>query len=713
MKTTVEKILTPCIIQVSDAWQFHGVSGTVIRMVGIRGVPQAERVNTVSEMGKILLGKQVAIVEKWFVQGRILHAIIHFQEKPISELFPDRRTYAIEPSRKLSPYDQIPLLRVSGGLPSSWQNPLSRAMDLDTVPYFGEVQSPTKEWNPDYNEQKTLADALYCHERDGIDNQEARFRLFFESPTTTTLVIFGHCGIGKTWFAIHNIVEHRPKNTDFAYIDLRGRPKGAELSIAIHRELGRFLDQYINNSPDPIAALAHYLVPIVRPLFRGKDFDAKGKPEREKMEEAYLKIASDPSNLADYNDVRLGYYDNSGKKLFVVVDNVDNYTEDEQLTVFEYVKRTLLGHEGVRVIIPLRPTSRVFINRLEQASDIIFMTTDLTSPSVEHLLKRRLSRSIHGKALDLNAKLPGTEKSWSKLLYEYLKSDSASLLRDLCSIETDIPPMNYRYRTFIGNRRYDCRHYIRLFRRLLTSNVIDDFENINSEYYAVHALMLRPGEPMEPQSAFLINLFDNDLPDKPGNALVRYRVLEYFHNNADSGALFNAYFRALGPGLSVVRAVTDLFITGGFLVPEFVVDPNTGKQIECAVSISWAGRRHFAVVRNLWYGICVKTGMHVEPGMIKRGDEAKQAAWEEVGVESRCLLDFYAGHGWVSDKDFIEFLFKQEDLESRRIGEIQADSPEHLQVIAGLVEGRSSPAEILREMYGEQLYYWRKKGKAI
>ena len=714
MKTKVVKVLTSCTVQLSEPWHFHSVSGVKVRIVGIRGVTDPE-INkaAILELTKLVKDQEISIVEKWFVQGRVLHAVVHLNSKPMWEYIPHRRTYILEPSRKLNPFDQSVLVRVSGGIPPLWENPLARETNLNKLPHFGDISYPTKWWLPKYEKEKKIAEILYCHERDDDRDLERKFQSFFNNPTRTVLVLSGDGGIGKTWFAIHNIIAHRPESTDYAYIDLRGRPKGPDLVVALHRELGQFLDQYINQGPDPIKALHHYLVPIVKPYFnQRKKFDVDGQAVQEKMQDAYYKISSDPARLSDYNDIRLGYYDNSEKRLFVIVDNVDNYSEDEQMMVFEYITRSLFGHEGVRVIIPLRPTSKILINRLDQVLDIIYSNIDLRSPNIDKLLERRISRNINGAEISMDSVMSGSSTTWRQLLSKYLSSDSAYLLRDLCSSETDNAQPAFRDNKKLRHPRFDCRHYIRLFRRIVMSDVIRDYENVASEYFAIHALLLKPGEPLLPQSSYLFNLFDNDLPDQPGNALVRYRVLEYFHSNTDIGALFDAYFRALGPGPRIAKDVVDNFISAGLLIPNVIIEPSIGNEIMRSLSISSAGRRHFAIVRNLWYGICVKTGMHIDASLIKRGEDARRAAKEEVGIENSSLLNYYANYGWISDKDFIEFISMQEDLESKRIGDYQKDQPGMLQQIGNLIENRSSPSDILSEYYGLQLDYWRKKGKS-
>jgi len=708
----VNKVLTPCIIQLKNPWSFYGVEGYNVFLVGIRSVPDEEKGITIRDMESILVGEKIELAEQWLIRGRTLHAIVNYQHKPIWKTFPKRRTYFIEPSRKLNPYDHVDLVRVSGGLPSMWINPLPNLELRDDIPHFEDVYYPTKWWLPNFSGELGIVRRLYCKERNNKSALDRQFNRFFYNQTKSVLNVFGECGIGKSWYVIHQVMEDRPPNSDYAYIDLRGRPMGPELAHSIHRELGEFLDQYINKDLDPIKALAHYLIPIALTYFDRDKFDPDGFPERQKMKEALSRIALDPKYLTDYNDIRLKSYENLNKKLFIIIDNVDNYSIEDQETVFDCITRILSGRTGVNLIIPLRPTSVYMVNRLQQTLDKITTNMFLYSPKIRQVLNRRFSCNSKGNAIDLSKKLSLSKLSLQELLDKYFESEPAGFLMDLCSNEQEIPSGLYA-KDWQNQNKYDCRHYIRLFRRLITSDIIEDFENITKEYYAVHALMLKPGEPLQPQSAYLLNLFDNENPESPGNALIRYRVLEYFHTNTDIREFFDLYFRAIGAGMSITRDVVDLFIGAGLLIPNQMIDMTTNRPIVSSVSISCAGRAHYSIIKNIWYGICVKTGMHFEPNMIKRKEEAINAAQKEIYVTNPRLLKFYGDHGWISDNDFIAFLYKQQDLESRRIGEFEANEPNVLPQIAANLSNLSSPGDILSVVYGAQFESWQRKGELI
>lgn len=467
MDTRVMRVAGPCVLQIADRWTLHGLSGTRVRISGLRGVPQEQAAATVEQMNTLLCGQRVQIKDQWFVEGRTLYARVEFDGRPLAEQWPERRIMVLEPSRRLRLGDQVELVRVSGGLPTYWHNPLPEAEEADTAPFFGEVDYPAKPWLPGYDAAKARAFFLYAHERCDDDEHERKFREYWEIPSRTTLVIFGECGVGKSWFALHNVVEHRSSDSDYAYIDLRGRTSGADLAVALQRELGQYLDHHINQGSDPLKALAHHLYPLVRPMFPGKIPPVDSPEAREAMAGQYKRLIESLS-LSDYNDIRLASYDNLGRMLYIIVDNVDNYPEDEQLTVFDFVQRALRGHPGVRIVVPLRPTSKLMTARLTQVCDSLNLGIDLRSPRMNVLLARRCARTRTGREIAPDARLPCTDMTWAELIRGFMESQAAVLLRDLCSTEADLAEGD----TSAFSKRYDCRHLIRLFRRLIRSDVL-------------------------------------------------------------------------------------------------------------------------------------------------------------------------------------------------------------------------------------------------
>ena len=367
MQATVIKVASPRVIRLSTPWNFHGISGTYVSIAGLRSVAAKDEASATQAVTTLLLNKPVEIAERWYVRGRTLVGVVLHDGKDVSDLLPDRKAQIVEPSRRFNPADHHTLVRISTGIPTSWKNPLSREPDGAKAPFFGDVAYPTKLWEPRYPQTLRLVERLYCHERFGTQDAERRFQKFVELPSPQSLLVFGDGGVGKSWFVMHKITQHTPPKSHYAYIDLRGRPKGADLTLAMHAELGLFLDHWINMQLDALVAFSHYLIPRVKPAF-GSRFDPNGKRERELMQQAFLQISCAADKLVEYNDMRLGYYDNHDVTLFVVVDNVDTYAEDEQQIVMDYITRSLMSHSGIKVIVPVRPTSRFLIERLKQVA---------------------------------------------------------------------------------------------------------------------------------------------------------------------------------------------------------------------------------------------------------------------------------------------------------------------------------------------------------
>lgn len=406
-----------------------------LRPLGQKSVEKQRSAKTALE--KLLRGREISLREKWYVHGKTLSAVVTLDGKPVPDYLPERRVPVVEPSRKHDPADQDLQVRIWGGLPETWTNPI-RELPAEQSPILDEVPYPTKSWLPGYEALDRVASALYVAERRGKRTAYERFTQFFGNPGLRVLIVFGECGVGKSWYTVNAMMKHRPNDTDFAYIDLRGRPGGMELTTAIHRELGTYLDQFVNLRISGLDALAHYLIPLIRPLF-GSSFDPLGKPERDAMEKAYKELVQ-ANNLPDYNDIRLGYFDNTNRSIYIEIDNVDTYPLNEQMVVFDQITRCLSGHTNVKLIVPLRPSSKLLIERLTKGLDGVPLSLNLRSPDPRRIIANRLSTNFQGAKLDLARNIPSSAWTWNQLAVEFPRSHSSALLRDLSINDSDIPP---------------------------------------------------------------------------------------------------------------------------------------------------------------------------------------------------------------------------------------------------------------------------------
>ncbi len=55
MELVIQKILSSCLIKTSPRWKFSKVSGDIIYLVGIRAVPNEDKIKTLELMEKLLI----------------------------------------------------------------------------------------------------------------------------------------------------------------------------------------------------------------------------------------------------------------------------------------------------------------------------------------------------------------------------------------------------------------------------------------------------------------------------------------------------------------------------------------------------------------------------------------------------------------------------------------------------------------------------------
>jgi hypothetical protein len=405
--------------------------------------------------------------------------------------------------------------------------------------------------------------------------------------------------------------------------------------------------------------------------------------------------------------------------LIIAFDNIDRFTDKEQNIIIDYAARLVGGRSGINVILTIRPNTTTLKSRLSDFyGETRFKVIHVLCPNVFDIIKKRLSTDRKGRTIDLDDNIPGSIHSWNYTLRKYINSDNyrglAGFVRDLCSTSSLSNIANIQYSIKIHTTDYgkdyyqklDIRHYLKLFNRILLSNSLKDFENIDNLYFGIQSLMIRDSGRMEESESFLFNLFDNEMPHLPGNALIRYRVLEYIKSISILDVTFDEFFDILGYGSKNARNVLNMFIDANLID---LVNNRIQNAGELRGILTIPGERHFEVVTNLWYMICAKTGMNIYEECIKYGDEAKKLA--APFVRSQALLDYYANHGWVPEIQFINYIADQERLEAIRIeSNLQGNTNQRLvNKITNLLSNLSSPSYNLYEGYHTQLKYWTRK----
>lgn len=703
MRSRVSRVVSELVIELEDRWTFARQHGHRVKIAGLLPSSRDSRESSTAALRDMIEGKPVEIAKFISLSGSTVLALVNYKDCPIQDAFPKRQVPMLEPSRWIEPAENKSLVKVFGGIPTNWRNPIAH-LPSSKAPFFGNLTYPLKFWRKGYEASKRLVSALYTDSHANREELTRWFNVFLESPQREApLVVIGMLGVGKSWWIARQLSELPREEYHPILVDLRYCRRAQNLEDSIEDEIGSYLNEYVTDFS--------WLYSDLAPLY-GDDFDPDDPDIRQRLLDFALEFAR-PGNLTEYNRRRLRFYDrDDSPQLIVAFDNIDNFTEEEQLKVADLCTRIIGSHPGVKVIITLRPCTLFPLSRLGLVSgESISRPVVLKSPKLESVLRRRLGTTSKGEQIDPNEEIAGSSLKWRQLLRICLDSDTKwgmlGFLKDMCattmlSAERGRSVIPSGATDDLG-ATYDLRHFIKLVRRVLRSDCLEDLRNVGNNYYGIHALMMRAGEPVLPGDACLFNLFDNERPDLRGNALVRYRVLEYCRLFGDLGQAFDVYFRALGCGESIARAVVEQFQEAGLVKVEYV-HGGRGEKMPTRAELTTPGERHLEVIENLWYIICVKTGMHVYPESILRGvDARKQAA---RFVKSKRILGFYSSHGWVSEELFLEFIGQQEALEQNRIGQFQESHEEWRDQVANMVEKMSSPAEILYWNYHQQLRYW-------
>ena len=197
----------------------------------------------------------------------------------------------------------------------------------------------------------------------------------------------------------------------------------------------------------------------------------------------------------------------------------------------------------------------------------------------------------------------------------------------------------------------NAREAIKFTDKLVYSDQLKGLRNISDPEFVVAALMLSDSsDPSLLSSSFILNLFNNDEPDKIGNTLIRFRVLEYFwHNNLIDLAeeKFQNYFQWIGYSIDRVKHVLQIFLmtqvirSEKFLSSDALQDSDEEKIGNLKITNS--GKEYKNLLTKQWYFVAIKRDVYL-PESIIFSDEGRE----------------YCTH-----TNFIDWLNQQEENENR------------------------------------------------
>ena len=521
--------------------------------------------------------------------------------------------------------------------PVSWRNPLK---EFSPGPYLDGPIFPIQRGSPiDVQALETLR-RFYTEQRISGEVDARAFRQFLRNPGKHVFVIWGDIGIGKSWFVRHEL------HTAAAATPNLLRYEVIDMLHASRTDARETLEQ------QTIAALQHYLSGAFGSWERGirpyAEYQAK---TRYGSEGSAQEISIESKRII--NEI-LGLRDSArakalleviehveGPRLFIAVDNLDKALDEDQDSLTDLVAR-MLYNARIHLIFPLRSSSGSLLDESKILGFFGKQEMHLSAVEFKALLRPRFRHSEFGKELSefpftINTKDSLETLTFPKLLDTFLLSEASKFVMDLAGTNS--------------------RQMLDFMHRIVYSNQIDDVLNIASPEACVAALLMHDSGSFSPELSYLINLFDDNRPEAPGNALIRFRVLEFFRRSVRVGPQekrFTNYFGMLGYSSQRVKSVIALFVGARILKTEPVmtrqrIDDSSLDEIAAVTRIESNVNQYFdKLLHSPWYFICVKRSIHIEDYLISHSDD---------------------GNEFISDDNFEKFLKGEEDRERKRIEE--------------------------------------------
>ena len=521
--------------------------------------------------------------------------------------------------------------RIRSNRPVSWQNPLK---DFSPRPYLDDPVFPTERWGPVAADAMKVLERYYTPERLNTEVDARALENFVKNPGKHVFVIWGDIGIGKTWFVRYHLemlVRKKPGSLFYGIVDmLRASPTDAQEKL--QQQIIKILEDYLF---DVFGNLENGLRPYceLSAIRRfGRDHKESAEFQLEIKRAVNEVLAERDARRAEHLLAAIEAAD--GPPLFVAIDNLDRAIGDHQHALTDLAAR-MLRNARLYLIFPLRSTSRIL---LDESKILGFFGKDemhLSAVNFKAMLRPRFEFAMDGQSLS-PVKLPFDKSgllTFPKLLEDFLASESGDFVLDLAG--------------------KNARRLLDFVHRILTSNQLDDVRYITQPEACIAALLMLDEGSFYPELSYLVNLFDNNEPNKVGNELIRFRVLEFLHKGGKvqpTERRFTDHFARLGYSMDRVQEVVATFVGAGLLKTDsgMTADDIRFRGLKSAGAVRPGNSAQYfdVLLHSPWYFICAKRGIHIDELLISHSE---------------------SGDEFVSDGTFVEILRAEELGERKRI----------------------------------------------
>jgi len=488
-------------------------------------------------------------------------------------------------------------------------------------------------------------------------------------------------GTGKTTYLYHyflvTVKEYRLDNLiDGILINVREFGEGEDipydkLEKFIHNKIHEHLTHNYRDisSPDiPMGEMLfeYELIPYSRLIDYKK---ARGRTEYEAF--VFTKIDSLVSDTKVFNRARLRYLNSIGKKIYIVIDNVDHFGRKTQERIFG-LSTKLMNELGNSIIMSARDYTLPSAFRHVPLSAFEPRFLHLALPDTSGILQKRISHLFESDFIGKIFKIVGKDQieiyAASGVRYVF---DQNNLHREFQTIMDALLGGDKIVDMLENLSDYDMRAMLKMVKVALSSGYLfpDDREKrdrVRARDF-LRAIMCGNNPfyfPNDP-SCMVLNVFDNGEPDYSGNNLLRLRSLQTMKACGDNAALEEVvdYMESLGYHKERVKKVLQLLIEWDLVESSYHEGSNIERDDIKVLKLTFAGQYYLnnLIYNDIYLGE-VKNSTYLDNDFLEKiMTSMAKGRDSSLAREDRILNRLNA------TELFIEFLRRAEEEEEKNI----------------------------------------------